>query len=111
MRLEENEKLIIETSAQNCSLSGFPINGKLYLTDRRLIFVTSKTGLTTIDIQVDEVTKISKYKILFFITNGFVLHLKNGMKYSLAFWGYNKFVSKLNENSKIEFIKKITKFK
>jgi len=106
MKLNEDEKLVVKSVAQNCSLNGYPINGNLYLTDKRLIFVTSKTGETTIDIAVGEIEKISKYKILFFITNGFVLYLKNGMQYSIAFWRYNQFISVLKKNDNIEIVQK-----
>lgn len=108
MKLQENENLIVQSVAENCSFSGLPIKGQLYLTDKRLIFIRSKTGEIMIDISVHDIDKVSKYKFLFFITNGFVVYLKNGMEYTIAFgyYNYNKFISVLNKNGNIEIVQK-----
>jgi len=106
MKLNEDEKIIFKCSAQNCTNSEFSVKGQLYLTNKRLVFVASKTLETTMNIELDQLEKISKYKLLFFLNNGFVLYLKNGMEYSIAFWQFSKLVALLSENHKIEITHK-----
>ncbi|HEY5406740.1 MAG TPA: GRAM domain-containing protein [Ginsengibacter sp.] len=69
--LDADEKIIFETPANHFK-GAEGVGGKLYLTNKRLVFKSHKLNFQKheLSIPLNEITKVERYKALFMINNG-----------------------------------------
>jgi hypothetical protein len=69
--IDEDEKIIFETPANHFK-GAEGVGGKLYLTNKRLVFKSHKFNFQKheLSLPLHEITKVERYKVLFMINNG-----------------------------------------
>ena len=94
--LDDNEKVILQKNSS--LLNGLSQKwGKLYLTNKRLIFEDSKNSGNNIYIQLSEIKSYKELKVFYKLTTGFEFVLDNGVHYCFNFFGIKSLLLKLEE--------------
>lgn len=94
IEIEENENIIFQTNANRPFESG-----KLYLTDRRLVFKPSESKELSIDL--NNIVKVNRHNTLGIISNGISV-TENGNKiHKFAVEEPENWIKKINTNNKI----------
>jgi hypothetical protein len=78
---ELNETILFETGANH--FKGIEaVGGKLYLTNKRLVFKSHKYNIQkhTLSINRDEIDSVARYKVIGISDNGLLVKTKNGLK-------------------------------
>lgn len=103
IELDTDEKLIFQTSANH--FKGIePVGGKLYLTDKRLIFKSHKLNIQNheLTINLSDITEVQKNKTLRLINNGLVIKTTQRMteKFVVDLDEVDKWLSELDTTQK-----------
>ena len=95
VELNLDEKVVLKKSTS--LLDGLKQKqGKLYITNERLIFEDTKNSSNNIYIQLSEIKSYRELKVFIKINNGFEFHLDNGIKYCFILFG-KSILSKLED--------------
>jgi len=97
--LTENETIIKEDGANLFHNFFNAIGGKLFLTEKRLIFNSHKFNLpnSTITIQLEDISEIIERKTIGIINNGLRIKTKNGLRYDFVVNDRNNWIEKLKK--------------
>jgi hypothetical protein len=78
--INEDEKLIFETAANHFK-GAEGVGGKLYLTDKRLVFKSHKFNVQTHElcIPINKIAKVERYKVLSVVNNGLRIQTTEGI--------------------------------
>ena len=95
--LNDNEKVILQKNSS--LLNGLSQKtGKLYLTNKRLIFEDKKNSSDIIYIKIEEIKSYKELRILLKFNTGIDVSLENGINYCFTLGlGFKSFLSKLEE--------------
>ena len=93
--LDENEKVILQKNSS--LLNGFSQKkGKLYLTNKRLIFEDKKNSNDNIYIKIEEIKSYKELRVLLKFKTGIDVTLENGINYCFTLGlGFKSLLSKL----------------
>jgi len=95
IQLNLDEKVVLKKSTS--LLDGLKQKqGKIYITNERLIFEDTKNSSNNIYIQLSEIKSYRELKVFIKLNNGFEFHLDNGIKYCFILFG-KSILSKLEE--------------
>ena len=84
--MDENENILFEEGASLFRGALIAVGGKLFLTDKRLVFNSHKYNFQNGETSVllSDITEISKRKTMGIVDNGLRVRTKNNLKYDLV---------------------------
>jgi hypothetical protein len=95
--IDPDEQLIFESQANH--FKGIEaVGGKLYLTDKKIIFKSHKLNIQNhkLDINLSEITQVNRYKHLGLISNGFSIQTVNNRKEKFVVENIDEWISILS---------------
>lgn len=96
INLNSDEKVVLKKSTS--LINGLnQKQGKIYLTNERLIFEDSKNSNNNIYLQLSDIQSYNELKVFYKLPTGVVLNLDNGIQYCFNLWGSKTFISKLED--------------
>ncbi len=99
--LQENEKVEIESSA-NLFRGKEGVGGKIFLTNKKVIFKSHKINIQKgqIEIEYKDIIEVIERKTARLINNGIQIKTKDGKEYNFVVNEREKYIEKLNEKIK-----------